>query len=108
MTQTWTRNDQGDVVCGHGVPIGVHCCNCHSGFLLTGQECVCIVTPLKREFKVLVQNAIDGNMGPVREHFMSCDGFEAAQDMARLVDVLANAYVPMLWNLLQSIHHWQR
>src|SRR3990167_3178605 len=27
--------------CEHGTALDVHCCNCHSGFLFTPNECVC-------------------------------------------------------------------
>lgn len=31
-----------DVVCEHGTAMDVHCCNCHSGFLFTPSQCVCL------------------------------------------------------------------
>ena len=30
-----------DAVCEHGVAPGVHCCNCHSGFLIDIGSCTC-------------------------------------------------------------------
>lgn len=63
---------------------------------------------MKCEFKELVAFAEADQLGPVRMHFETCDGIEAAQDLARLVDVLASRNVPAMWNVLQSIHRWQR
>jgi hypothetical protein len=39
----WTdrRAEGGDVVCQHGTAIDVHCCNCHSGFLFSTEDCEC-------------------------------------------------------------------
>lgn len=31
-----------DQVCKHGAAMDVHCCGCHSGFLFTPKECVCL------------------------------------------------------------------
>lgn len=62
----------------------------------------------KLEFRELVQAAEANQLGVVREHFERCDGFEATQQLARLVDYLAGRNVPAMWNLLQSIHKWQR
>lgn len=56
----------------------------------------------------LLQAAERDELGRVREHFQACDGFEAAQDMARLVDALANGNAIVLWNMLRQIHKWQR
>lgn len=63
---------------------------------------------LKLEFKALVQAAQENQLGRLREHFIACDGFEAAQDMARLVDTLASVDTPRLWHVLQAVHRWQR
>lgn len=34
-------DERGDYVCEHGPAVDVHCCNCHSGFLFTPEDCVC-------------------------------------------------------------------
>lgn len=63
---------------------------------------------MKLDFKHLVQAAEENRLGVVRDHFVACDGFEAAQDMARLIDSLANRNAAVLWNVLQQVHKWQR
>ena len=39
---TWTKDDQGDLVCEHGTAADVHCCNCHAGFQFDYKNCVCV------------------------------------------------------------------
>lgn len=34
-------NDPSSIVCQHGTAIDVHCCNCHSGFLFSTDDCEC-------------------------------------------------------------------
>lgn len=63
---------------------------------------------MKMEFKHLVRAVEANELGRVREHFQACDGFAAAQDMARLVDALANGNAIILWGFLQAVHKWER
>ena len=36
-----TEPDPDDVTCEHGTALDVHCCNCHSGFFVNDEDCVC-------------------------------------------------------------------
>jgi hypothetical protein len=63
---------------------------------------------VKLDFPKLVRAAEANEMGKLRDHFTACDGFEAAQDMARMIDSLANRNAIVLWSVLQNIHKWQR
>lgn len=63
---------------------------------------------MKMEWKHLVKAVQEDRLGVVRDHFQACDGFEAAQTMARLVDTIASIDTPRLWHFLQAVHRWQR
>jgi hypothetical protein len=41
LTITPSTEPPPDAVCEHGTALDVHCCNCHSGFLFSPEQCVC-------------------------------------------------------------------